>query len=457
MGKKSIGFGFRGWMVLIYQFLAFICYVTINNFGQNVMANVNAGTLGWNPTLVPIIYTIATIVSVILQFIFGKKIANSGKVRNLSIAFLGIAVVLTVFSAVYKSNYAVWLIVWGLSVLFSIVGATFFVSTIVGQWFPRRKGTVMGIATLAFPVINGVGLTVFSNTLKNARGNMLIAWLPWLVIDVIAILICLLFIKEYPEQCGAYPDNDKSMTPDVAKALMEKQQEARKKSVWNIKNMARTADFWLITVPQGILLLGSIGAMTQVMTIMAQFGFVVDHATTAVGGVIFLANAAIACLGSWILGMIDTRLGTKIAIVISGVFMIASGILCFAGTVSHLAPVFLVGFACLQIFMGASSNFTVSSAAQYWRREDFPSAFSFINPLANLISAFGPMVVAGIGVAAGFHVVWIVIGILGATATALALLFKPARILACDKKYRREAGLPEEGLSKSAAEVMGEK
>ena len=80
--RKNIGFGFRGWMVLIYQFLAFICYVTLNNFGQNVMANVNAGTLGWNPALVPTVYTIATIISVILQFIFGKKIANSGKVRN---------------------------------------------------------------------------------------------------------------------------------------------------------------------------------------------------------------------------------------------------------------------------------------------------------------------------------------------------------------------------------------
>lgn len=457
MNKKSIGFGFRGWMVLIYQFLAFICYVTINNFGQNVMANVNAGVLGWNPTLVPTVYTVAIIVSVVLQFIFGKKIANSGKVRNLSIAVLGLAVLMTVFTAVYKSNYTVWLFVWGLSVLFSIIGSTFFVSTIVGQWFPRRKGTVMGIATLAFPVINGVGLTVFSNTLKNAHGNMLIAWLPWLIIDVIAILICVVFIKEYPEQCGAFPDNDRTMTPEIAKAIMEKQIEARKKSVWNIKNMARTKDFWLITIPQGILLLGSIGAMTQVMTIMAQFGFVEDHATTAAGGVVFLCNAAIACLGSWILGVLDTKFGTKFAIVTSGIFMIASGILCFMGTTSNSVVIFLIGFACLQIFMGASSNFTVSSAAQYWKREDFPSAFSFINPLANLISAFGPIVVAGIGVAAGFHVVWIVIGILGVIATALSMAFKPARILACDKKYRKEAGLPEEGLSKSAAEVMGEK
>ena len=118
---------------------------------------------------------------------------------------------------------------------------------------------------------------------------------------------------------------------------------------------------------------------------------------------------------------------------------------------------FIVGFACLQLFMGASSNFTVSTAAQYWRREDFPSAFSFINPLANLISAFGPMIIAGIGFSAGFHIVWIVIGILGVLALVLTIAFRPARILNSDKRYRREAGLPEEGISKSAAELMGEK
>ena len=35
--------------------------------------------------------------------------------------------------------------------------------------------------------------------------------------------------------------------------------EAKKHSVWNLKNMCRTADFWLITIPQGILLLGAVG------------------------------------------------------------------------------------------------------------------------------------------------------------------------------------------------------
>ncbi|MBQ6369708.1 MAG: MFS transporter [Parasporobacterium sp.] len=457
MQKKSIGFGFRGWIVLIYQFLAFVMYVSLNNFGQNVMANVNANVRGWNATLVPTVYTIVCVVSVIIQFIFGKRIANSGKVKNLSMILLTISGVLTIATALNGSNEVLWLITWALATGIAIIAATFMVSTVVGQWFPRRKGTVMGLATLAFPVINGVGLTIFSNLLSNSRGNMIIAWLPWLILDFIAILLCGLFIKEYPEQCGAYPDNDKSMTPEVAKAMMEKQAEARKRSVWNLKNMARTVDFWLITIPQGILLIGAVGVMTQVMPIFMQFGYVAftDHgiSPTAVGAILLLVNAAIACAGSWILGIIDTKFGTKKAILISDIFMILSGIFCYIGNSTMNNVVFLIGFWFLQIFMGASSNFTVSSAAQYWKREDFPSAYSYINPLANLICAFGPIIVAGIGAAAGFTTVWIVIFGLGVLATILTLAFKPSRLMERDKLYRREAGLPEEGLSKTAEEM----
>lgn len=454
MVKKRMGFGFRGWILIVYQFLAFCMYTGMNSFGQNVQANVNAARLGWNATLVPTTYTIVCVIVVIIQFIIGKKVANSGKVRNLSIIFLIISGVLTVFCALFKKSQAVWLIAWALAVGCGIFAATFLVSTIVGQWFPRRKGTVMGIATIAFPFMTGVGLTIFSNILRANQGNQLIAWLPFLALDVIAILLCIFFIKEYPEQCGAYPDNDRSLTPEVAKKMMEKMLIARKQSVWNFKNMCRTPDFWLITIPTGILLIGSTGVMTQVMNIMAQFGFVENHATTAAGAVLFLINAAIACLGSWILGMIDTKFGTKVAIAISCVFMVMAGIFCVIGTLKNITAVFLIGFFCLQVYLGAASNFTVSAAAQYWKREDFPSAYSFINPLANLLTAFGPMIVAGIGAAAGFHVVWIVIGALGAVALILTLLFNPSRVLERDRQYRREAGLSEEGLTKSAEEML---
>ena len=453
--KKSIGFGSRGTLLVIYQFLAFAMYCVINIIGQNLYPTLNAGK-GWNGTLISAIYTVASVVAIILQFVLGKYVANSGHLKGTSIILLSLAAVFTIGMATLQSSEILWLILWGLAVFTSVVGATFVVSTMVGQWFPRRKGTVMGIATLAFPIINGIALTIFGNMLGSTKGNQLLCWLPWLIMDVVGILICVIFLKEYPEQCGAYPDNDKNMTPEQAHAMLAAQEEAKKKSVWNIKNTFRTPGFWLITIPQGILLLGSVGAMTQVMSILNVYdGFVIGGvAPTAKGTITLLIFAAIGCFGSWLLGVIDTKFGTRVAIIISSALMVLSGILC----AFQILPLFFVGFGCLQIFMGASSNFTVSAGAQYWRREDFPSAFSFINPLANLICAFGPFLIAGLRAATGgFTVVWIVIGALGLLSLILTLIFRPKMIIERDKQYRREAGLPEEGLTKSAAEMMGEK
>ena len=453
--KKSIGFGSRGTLLVIYQFLAFAMYCVINNIGQNLYPTLNAGK-GWNGTLISAIYTVASVVAIILQFVLGKYVANSGHLKGTSIILLSLAAVFTIGMATLQSSEILWLILWGLAVFTSVVGATFVVSTMVGQWFPRRKGTVMGIATLAFPIINGIALTIFGNMLGSTKGNQLLCWLPWLIMDVVGILICVIFLKEYPEQCGAYPDNDKNMTPEQAHAMLAAQEEAKKKSVWNIKNTFRTPGFWLITIPQGILLLGSVGAMTQVMSILNVYdGFVIGGvAPTAKGTITLLIFAAIGCFGSWLLGVIDTKFGTRVAIIISSALMVLSGILC----AFQILPLLFVGFGCLQIFMGASSNFTVSAGAQYWRREDFPSAFSFINPLANLICCFGPFLIAGLRAATGgFTVVWIVIGALGLLSLILTLIFRPKMIIERDKQYRREAGLPEDGLTKSAAEMMGEK
>ncbi len=450
---KVRGFGFRGTMLIIYQFLAFGMYCVINQIGQNLYPMLNGSE--WNGTLVSLVYTIASLVAIILQLIFGQRIAKSGKLKITSIILLALAAVFTIGMATIHSSEFLWLLTWGLAIFTSVVGATFVVSTIVGQWFPRRKGTVMGIATLAFPVINGIALTIFGNMLGLGQ---LMAWLPWLLMDLVGIIICIIFVKDYPEQCGAYPDNDKTITPEQSKAMLQAQIEAKKNSVWTTKKILKTPGFWFVTVPTGILLLGSVGTMTQVMPILGTYGdkFVIGGvAPTATGSVVLLIFAGLGCLGSYILGLIDTKWGTRVALIISSILMILSGILC----VFHILPLFFVGFTFLQFFLGASSNFTVSAAAQYWRREDFPSAFSLINPIANIICAIGPFLVSGLSAAMGgdFTWVWIALSILGVVSLVFILVFKPKMLIEADKKYRREAGLPEEGLTKSAAEMMGEK
>lgn len=92
--------------------------------------------------------------------------------------------------------------------------------------------------------------------------------------------------------------------------------------------------------------------------------------------------------------------------------------------------------------MGASINFTVSGAAQYWRREDFPNVFAVVNPVANVLQAVGPMCIALIVVATSYRYSFGLVSVLGVIGTVLILLFGPKHVKEVDDKYRAAASLP---------------
>ena len=41
--KSNINFGFRGWMLIIYQFLAFFTFIVFTNFPMNILASLYGG------------------------------------------------------------------------------------------------------------------------------------------------------------------------------------------------------------------------------------------------------------------------------------------------------------------------------------------------------------------------------------------------------------------------------
>ncbi|MBR3309532.1 MAG: MFS transporter [Lachnospiraceae bacterium] len=442
---KNIGFGFRGWMLVIFQAVGFYTYCIFNSFAQNIQASGNAMMYGWNSNMVSTIYTIITLVAIAFQFLFSRKIANAKSVRNLAVIFMSVSVVFGILMATIFVNEALWLVFFALAIFFSLTGATLIMGILVGQWFPRRKGTVMGIATFAFPITNAF-LSLFASAYFTKGAFM--AYLPYLCVSVAGIILGLIFIKDYPEQVGAYRDNDRSMTPEDAKAMMEAEIEAKKNSVWILKNTFKSADFWLLVIPEGVLLATSVGAMCQIINILNLYPeFYAKYGTIEMLGV-----CIVACFGSWILGVVDTKFGTKKAILIACILMILSGIFGFIQTL----PTLLLGLAMLCIFEGAASNFGVSAAAQYWKREDFATVWGWKNPTINVIQAFGPMLVAILGGAKGFPFVFLIFAILGIICTVLILFFKPNRIAERDAMYKRAAGLSVEGVSKSAAEMMHE-
>ncbi len=211
----------------------------------------------------------------------------------------------------------------------------------------------MGIATFGFPLSYGLGMAIIGIRVNKST---FVSFLPFLILGVIAIILVAAFLSDYPEDVGAFRDNDRSMTPEAARELMRQEKESRKNTVWTFRHLLSTRDFWFLVLPCGFLLFSTIGVMIQITSLLQS----VDTAFYASYGALTLSMISVAaCLGSWLIGVIDTRYGTKTAIIISGFAMLISGI---SGAIGTLASTLIAG-AFLSIFMGAASNVTVSVSA----------------------------------------------------------------------------------------------
>lgn len=431
--KKSINIGFRGWMLVIYQGIAFLAYTVFSNYPLNILAEFYGGAQKLST-----IYTVCTIIGVLLQLALNGVIGKLKNIKMFSAIFgflvlaLGMCIMLIPFS-----NAGLWCVCYAVENIVGVMYATFSIGILVGQWFPTRKGTIMGIATFAFPIGNGLIGIFAANVFRKGYPDVFGAFLPFFVICVIGWLIGVIFLKDYPEQCGCYRDNDKNMTPEIARKMMEAEIENKKNTVWKLGHTLGCRDFWFITIPMGFLLMFSVGMMTQTASIISNF----EDELAFLGGYqgIMLMICIVGCIGSYVIGVLDTKFGTKKAIIISVFIMILAGIL---GAVPN-ASALVSSLVCLAIFMGASSNFTVSAAAQYWRREDFGSVFAVVNPIANIFNAAGPMVIARLLYSpAGYQAIFVVTAVMGAVSLVLMFLFRASHVKEVDDRYRKAAGKP---------------
>ncbi len=455
---KVKGFGGRGWILIIVLFLGFFMFQTFTNYPLNILASNDL--LGGSQR-VALIMTIGTFAGIVIQLIFSQFIGRIKSIKRVALIFGIVALVcawLVAFVAQQSAAYPdsrsilnIWYVVYFVENLTVTIYALFFMSIIAGQWFPRRKGTIMGISTIAYPLCNGViGLfasSVFGNGSFNVERGVYVpaifrSFLPFLIVVSVGVILFICFIKDYPEQCGAYRDNDRSFTPEMAQAMMEEEIENKKTTVWTIGHILRNRDFWCVAIACGMILMAAIAAMTQSSTIIGYF-------PNLNYTIIMMVIAIFGAVGSFLLGFLDTRIGTKRAMMITVILMVLSGVIGLIATMTGVGALVVISLILLAMFMGASSNFTVSVSVQYWRREDFQGVFACVNPIANIFNALAPTISSALlfGMASAdgtpnVPAMFILILITGVVGIICMAIFSGKHVKEVDDKYREAAGKP---------------
>ncbi len=436
--SQAKGFGTRGVLLIVVLFLGFFMFQVFTNYPLNILADFYGGS-----QTVAMLLTIGTLAGVVTQIILSRFVGHIKSIKKVASIFGIIAIICAwLVAAIPFYMTGLWYVFY-LGVNYTVtLYALFFMSIIAGQWFPRRKGTIMGISTIAYPVCNAVigffATAVFKPMETGASDAPAIfrSFIPFLILATIGVILFLALITDYPEQCGAYRDNDKSFTPEMANQMLAQEIEDKKTTVWTTGHTFMNRDFWCASVVCGLILMCAVGTMTQSSTIIANFP-ALNYT------IIMMVIALCGAVGSWLLGVIDTAVGTKKSMLICVILMVIAGVLGFAACQTGVGIFLIISLALVGIFMGASSNYMVSVSVQYWRREDFASVFSCLNPVSNIFNALAPTIVAMILYSAiGINGVFLLLTIAGIIGVVLMLIFSPKHIKAVDDKYREAAGKP---------------
>ena len=200
-------FGAKGWGITLTCFVFFIFY-TFWNSVTNTLFGMFTEQYGWQQTDMSYVITIAGWISLLAVVLFGALGRKIGAKMVSVIGLVGSAVGFIILANMTSFGmFAAGVIVF----YFCMVAyATIGVGMLGSSWFPRTKGAFMGIATIGMTFCSAALNPIILGFVGAGLGVSGFFWACAVVLIVMAAVV-LLFVKNNPEEAGAYPDNDKSI------------------------------------------------------------------------------------------------------------------------------------------------------------------------------------------------------------------------------------------------------
>lgn len=380
-------FGKWGWSMIIYTLLLYYIYAGLCVDSMNLYPDVFAGMYGMDRNLLLGLATPAGVIGVLGGVVFGHICMKTG-VRLMSGISLIIAGILYIIFG-FASTPVLYLIV--LTALCFVANAFGLISTatLMGNWFPRKKGIALGWATMGAPLATATFVALLS-TLYGAIGLPMTSAGVGIVVMLMGI-ITFFWVKDYPEEVGVYPDNIKEGGEQLSAQLNEMKSY---KSSFTVGRLLRDKDMWLIAVGFGLLWMVTVGIVSQFVPRMISVWAPAMGAEAAQGKAMLMLTVAalIGLVGSYFWGWLDQKVGTKPASCVYSLSYIAALLLLIFAQVEILIyiAVLFVGFG-----IGGLLNLMPSLVISVYGRHDFQAANSLVSPIASLLqkAAFALMAV----------------------------------------------------------------
>lgn len=374
--KNSIfRFGLWGWVTILYCLLMFFLYVGMCNDGANITAPAITAVLGAGDGEIMNLNSIAGLVGVVFFIIVGQINQRIGPRLTSGICCIvaGVAYILAFNSPSTLLYCAAMCFVYG-----GIMSAGYVAGgTLVASWFPKKKGAVMGYTTMGHNFASAFYVQLLSiligpSILKTIGGAVIPIGIAAIVLGVLGMIL----IRNTPQERGLNPDN-------VSDKVYQEEYDTSSSddSGWTVGKLLATKELWLAAVTTGFFQICSVGVMTQLVLRNVEIGF---EQQTALNIMTVLALGGV--VGSWLVGVIDEKIGTKKTMIGFGVWYCIALLLNFA-TGMTITPLVYVSLFMIAMGIGGSANFTTSLPTSIFGRQGFDKVNAVIFPIQGAITA----------------------------------------------------------------------
>lgn len=291
---------------------------------------------------------------------------------------------------------------------------------IISNWYRRRRGMAMGITYVGVAVIGALCNKLAPYLSLRMDYTEALRLLSYLM--VVAWPIALFVIRDTPEERGQFPDGEEARDDELAEP------DEGKDRAKSFGDLGSRSAFWLLLVGSAFSI-GSIAAVNFLMKFVFQEqGFTDQAARDQIWADASSTYLLSSIMGRLIAGRLADRLPRKYVMLATYVIVALAIPLLFLVTPSQPNMVYLFaivfGFA-----MGADYMLIPLMAADQFGLRSLGKAMSAILPSDTIMQFWTPRFIASLAerLAGYAQALWVVFGLAGLGAVAIALLPKNPR------------------------------
>lgn len=372
--KQSMNNFGIGWGTILYCLLMFFLYVGMINDGTNVLAPAAAANCGVEPGTIITMNGYAGMIAVI-GFIIAGQINKKIGPRLTSAICLIISGVTYIgcgnATSVMFYTVCMTLCATGMMSAGYVAGGT-----LVANWFPKKKGIVMGYTTMGHNFASAFYVAIMTGLIATMGSMNKASWLPGVAAIILGI-VGFIFMRNTPQERGINPDN---VSDEVYASEYD---TAEDDSDWTTIKLLKTKETWFAAIFTGLFQICSVGVMQQLVTRnIRDFGMTQGAALT-----LMTIVALIGVFGSWVIGVIDQKIGTKKTMQFFGIWYAAALVINVLAK-GQVGLLFYLSILMIGMGIGGSANFTTSLPTSIFGRQGFDKVNSVVFPIQGFVTAW---------------------------------------------------------------------